>query len=110
MAVIYLALVIFGFLIYANPASNVGLGSIGKVYDNLTKVAAVRPISGNKQGSLMTMMSLDGLIFGIINIIGNCARPQLVTWGARRTGLCEGRGRDRGRYVMLMAELSLRRF
>ena len=29
------------------------------------------PVKGNKEGSLMTMMSLDGLIFGIINIIGN---------------------------------------
>lgn len=30
-----------------------------------------RPVSGNKEGSFMTMYSLDGLIFGIINIIGN---------------------------------------
>jgi urea-proton symporter len=74
VAVIYLALVIFGFLIYANPASNVGLGSISRVYDNLTKMAKVRPVPNNKEGSLMTMMSLDGLIFGIINVIGNCER------------------------------------
>jgi hypothetical protein len=74
VSIIYLALVIFGFMIYANPASNVGLGSISRVYDNLTKMAQVRPIANNKGGSLMTMMSLDGLIFGIINIIGNCER------------------------------------
>lgn len=30
-----------------------------------------RPVANNKEGSYLTMMSLDGLIFGIINIIGN---------------------------------------
>ena len=91
VGVIYIALVLFCFLIYVNPASNVGLGSINKVYDNLNKMSAVRPVSGNKQGNLMTMMSLDGLIFGIINIIGNCARPR--SFGARPTrGDCDAFG------------------
>jgi Na+/proline symporter len=71
VAVIYIALVIFAFLIYASPNSNVGLGSISRVYDNLQRVAQYKPVSGNKEGSFLTMMSLDGLIFGIINIIGN---------------------------------------
>ena len=39
VAVIYIALVIFTFLVYATPTSNVGLGSIRKVYDNLARVA-----------------------------------------------------------------------
>ena len=39
VAVIYIALVIFTFLVYATPNSNVGLGSISKVYDNLARVA-----------------------------------------------------------------------
>ncbi|KAI8468533.1 MAG: urea active transporter [Monoraphidium minutum] len=70
-SIIYIALLIFSFMIFATPNSHVGLGSISKVYDNLTKMAAARPVSGNKGGSFMTMMSMDGLIFGIINIIGN---------------------------------------
>lgn len=39
VAVIYIALVTFTFLIYANPASTVGLGSIAKVYKNLERMA-----------------------------------------------------------------------
>ncbi|GBF99241.1 urea-proton symporter-like [Raphidocelis subcapitata] len=71
VAVIYIALVIFAFMIYAAPSSPVGLGSIDKVYHNLMRMAEYRPVSGNKEGSFITMLSLDGLIFGIINIIGN---------------------------------------
>jgi hypothetical protein len=51
------------------------------VYDNLTKVADTTrttpnapnalPIHGNKEGSFLTMMSEGGLIFGIINVVGN---------------------------------------
>jgi Na+/proline symporter len=57
------------------------LGSISKVYDNLTKVAntvrsgsnspSALPIHGNKEGSFLTMLSEGGLIFGIINVVGN---------------------------------------
>jgi hypothetical protein len=39
VAVIYIALVIFMFLVYAVPNSNVGLGSINTVYDKLTRMA-----------------------------------------------------------------------
>ncbi len=79
VAVIYIALCTFMFLIYASPSSD--LGSISKVYDNLTKVAATTrsavgnpshlPIEGNKDGSFLTMLSQGGLIFGIINVVGN---------------------------------------
>lgn len=71
VAVIYIALVIFAFMIYVVPTPHVGLGSIGQVYDKLTKMAEYRPVKNNKEGSFMTMLSLDGLVFGIINIIGN---------------------------------------
>lgn len=39
VAIIYIALVTFTFLIYAAPNSNVGLGSINRVYDNLARIA-----------------------------------------------------------------------
>jgi len=32
---------------------------------------ACGPVSGNKSGSYLTMLSSDGLMFGIINIVGN---------------------------------------
>jgi urea-proton symporter len=32
---------------------------------------ACGPVSGNEQGSYLTMLSADGLMFGIINIVGN---------------------------------------
>jgi urea-proton symporter len=32
---------------------------------------ACGPIEGNKQGSYLTMISIDGLMFGLINIVGN---------------------------------------
>jgi Na+/proline symporter len=71
VAVIYIALCTFAFLIYANPSSNVGLGSISKVYDNLSAMSTMRPVPHNKEGSLLTMWSMEGLVFGIINVIGN---------------------------------------
>lgn len=103
VAIIYIALVAFTFLIYATPNSNVGLGSIPKVYENLQKIASVRPVERNKGGSFLTMMSLDGLVFGIINIIGNfgtvfvdqsywqgaiAAKPSATYKGYLMGGLC----------------------
>jgi Na+/proline symporter len=32
---------------------------------------ACGPVSGNKDGSFLTMLSSDGLMFGLINIVGN---------------------------------------
>jgi G3E family GTPase len=46
----------------------VGLGSISRVYDNLMRMAEYRPVSGNKGGVFTTMLSMDGFIFGVINI------------------------------------------
>jgi len=71
VAVIYIALCVFAFLIYAAPSSATPLGSISKVYDNLHVISERRPVHGNKEGSFLTMWSMEGLVFGIINIIGN---------------------------------------
>eukprot|EP01025_Chloroclados_australasicus_P032562 TRINITY_DN329_c0_g3_i3.p1 TRINITY_DN329_c0_g3~~TRINITY_DN329_c0_g3_i3.p1 ORF type:complete len:665 (-),score=74.41 TRINITY_DN329_c0_g3_i3:419-2413(-) len=67
-AIIYVVLCIFMFQVYATSDD---LGSIGKVYDNLGIVADGKPVEDNKDGSFLTMFSEGGLIFGIINIIGN---------------------------------------
>ena len=46
-------------------------GGIEGMYEKLTEAAALRPVEGNAMGMYLTMASLGGLIFGIINIVGN---------------------------------------
>eukprot|EP00890_Picochlorum_soloecismus_P004015 jgi/Picsp_1/4614/NSC_01984-R1_urea active transporter-like protein len=79
-------LCLFSFCVYAG--NYYPLGSPSKVYDDLqyfvsvpapenaTEFASVAdlklgPVADNKGGSFVTMYSQGGLIFGIINIIGN---------------------------------------
>jgi Na+/proline symporter len=87
MHVVFLMVIlcIFCFAIYAGPSKNVG--SIDNMYNLLEKtantencaygnsceftLAACGAVDGNKHGSYLTMMSREGLIFGIINIVGN---------------------------------------
>ncbi|KAG2496328.1 hypothetical protein HYH03_005559 [Edaphochlamys debaryana] len=68
VTVIYLALLIFMFQVYA---TNPDLGSISTVYSRLTAIAQKYPVPDNMGGSYLTMYSKSGIIFGIINIIGN---------------------------------------
>eukprot|EP00884_Botryococcus_braunii_P018907 jgi/Botrbrau1/56/Bobra.0022s0050.1 len=66
--IIYVALCIFTFTVYATSPE---LGSPGVVWEKLNYVSKQRPVEGNLGGSYLTMFSTGGLIFGIINIIGN---------------------------------------
>eukprot|EP00775_Hariotina_reticulata_P012232 gene12232-12370_t len=66
---ILLALVIFSMMTYASGKYPVG--SIGAVWENLQVIAGFKPVTDNKEGSYLTMWSLNGLVFGIINVIGN---------------------------------------
>lgn len=87
-AIIYIVLVTFTMLVYA--ASD-DLGSPGKVWDNLNFLfgkgqgapdgGAFRTIEDNRKGHPLTMQSEGGLIFGVINIIGNFGTVR--TWGRR---------------------------
>eukprot|EP00198_Chlamydomonas_reinhardtii_P002244 XP_001691580.1 urea active transporter [Chlamydomonas reinhardtii] len=52
-------------------ATNPDLGSISKVWQRLSAIAETKPVVDNMGGSYMTMFSKSGIIFGIINIIGN---------------------------------------
>lgn len=67
------------------------------------KQMACGPVSGNSQGSYLTMLSADGLMFGIINIVGNfgtvfvdqsywqsaiAARPSSAARGYLLGGIC----------------------
>lgn len=81
-AIIFCVLVTFLFAVYASDDDIVG--SPKKVYDALTAVASSTrdcssipagqscgPVKDNQGGSYLTMLSKGGIIFGIINIVGN---------------------------------------
>lgn len=61
-------IIIYGFEVYT---SNPLLGSPSKVYDLLVEAATAHPVDGNAQGSYLTMHSREGIIFFVINIVGN---------------------------------------
>ncbi|KAG0570237.1 hypothetical protein M758_6G141600 [Ceratodon purpureus] len=80
--VVHVVLVIFVFLVYVSSDK---LGSPKEVYHKLHAVVDMKtcvaplnfdsqacgPVSGNNGGSYLTMLSTGGLVFGIINIVGN---------------------------------------
>ncbi|GMQ03947.1 hypothetical protein CsSME_00049548 [Camellia sinensis var. sinensis] len=81
--IVHVVLVVFVYLVYTSSSK---LGSPSIVYHCLLQVASKSrvcqeplthngqscgPMSGNYEGSYLTMLSSGGLIFGIINIVGN---------------------------------------
>ncbi|GFP81516.1 urea-proton symporter dur3 [Phtheirospermum japonicum] len=81
--IVHVVLVIFVYLVYVASSE---LGSPSIVYHRLLEVASKSrschdpishagqscgPVSGNHKGSYVTMLSSGGLVFGIINIVGN---------------------------------------
>ncbi|KAM1787245.1 hypothetical protein FF1_037389 [Malus domestica] len=81
--IVHVVLVIFVYLVYTASSE---LGSPSIVYNRLVEVASKSrickepishhgqscgPASGNYKGSYLTMLSSGGLVFGIINIVGN---------------------------------------
>jgi Na+/proline symporter len=60
----------FVFSVYA---TNEKIGSPSKMHELLTAASAAAPVPGNAEGSYLTMRSKNGLIFGVINIVGNFA-------------------------------------
>ncbi|CAL0311740.1 unnamed protein product [Lupinus luteus] len=81
--IVHIVLVIFVYLVYTASSE---LGSPSVVYNRLLEVSSKSracqdpishhgqscgPVSGNHKGSYLTMLSSGGLVFGIINIVGN---------------------------------------
>ncbi|KAI3321582.1 Na+/solute symporter [Xylariaceae sp. AK1471] len=66
----FLLIIIIIFALTAYASSGV-LGSPSAVFDRLVEAAAAHPVDGNAQGSYLTMRSTQGVIFFIINIVGN---------------------------------------
>jgi len=80
-----------------------GTGADSFYMDGDKKNMACGPVSGNNSGSYLTMLSGDGLMFGIINIVGNfgtvfvdqsywqsaiAARPSSAAKGYLLGGIC----------------------
>ncbi|QRV79474.1 urea active transporter 1 [Ceratobasidium sp. AG-Ba] len=69
-AVLFAIILTFIFTAYATSPK---IGSPSRMHELLEQAAAQRPVPGNAHGSYLTMRSKNGLIFGVINIIGNFA-------------------------------------
>ncbi|KAI8342468.1 Sodium:solute symporter family-domain-containing protein [Chlamydoabsidia padenii] len=67
-AILFVIIISFYFTVYSTSPL---IGSPGKMYDLLVAASLKTPIADNEQGSLVTFSSLQALIFGIINIVGN---------------------------------------
>ncbi|CAG1978160.1 unnamed protein product [Fusarium graminearum] len=66
--IILVIILIFALTAYATGTE---LGSPSAVYDALSKAAKNHPVEGNAEGSYLTMRSREGIIFFVINIVGN---------------------------------------
>lgn len=65
---LYAILIAFALVVYATSPI---IGSPAKMHSLLTTAAHNHPIAGNAHGSYLTMRSKSGLIFGVLNIVGN---------------------------------------
>jgi Na+/proline symporter len=70
--VLYCILIAFALTAYGT--SDI-IGSPGKMWDLLSQASLEKPISGNAGGSYLTMRSKSGLIFGVLNIVGELGYP-----------------------------------
>lgn len=68
--VLFIIIMIFTFTVYGTSEK---IGSPKAMHDLLTKIAAVHPVADNAGGSYLTMRSVGGIIFGVINLVGNFA-------------------------------------
>ncbi|QRW21353.1 urea active transporter 1 [Rhizoctonia solani] len=69
-AVLFAIILTFIFTAYSTSPK---IGSPSRMHELLVEVSIAKPVAGNAQGSYLTMRSKNGLIFGVINIIGNFA-------------------------------------
>lgn len=98
--IIFVVILVFVSMVYfVSPIT----GGVEGMYEKLTEAAAIKPVEGNAAGAYLTMASIGGLIFGIINIVGNfgtvfvdqaywqraiAAQPQSTVKGFLLGGMC----------------------
>ena len=73
--VLYCILISFALIAYGSSSL---IGSPAKMWELLHQASQEHPVSGNAQGSYLTMRSKSGLIFGVLNIVGNFVSSILV--------------------------------
>ena len=98
--IIFVTILTFVTAVYVNTDIT---GGIEGMYDKLVQAAEIRPVEGNAAGAFLTMASAGGLMFGIINIVGNfgtvfvdqaywqraiAAKPSSTVKGFLLGGLC----------------------
>ena len=98
--IIFITILTFVAAVYINADIT---GGIEGMYDKLVAAADLRPVEGNAAGAFLTMASIGGLMFGIINIVGNfgtvfvdqaywqraiAAKPSSTVKGFLLGGLC----------------------
>lgn len=66
--IIFVVILTFVAAVYVNTDIT---GGIEGMYDKLVEAAKLNPVEGNAMGAFLTMASIGGLMFGIINIVGN---------------------------------------
>jgi urea-proton symporter len=66
--VILVIILIFSLTVYASSDK---LGSPEAVFNLLVQASQAHPVDGNEGGSYLTMKSYEGVIFFVINIVGN---------------------------------------
>jgi len=66
--IIFVVILTFVAAVYFNTDIT---GGVEGMYEKLVAAADLRPIEGNAAGAFLTMASIGGLMFGIINIVGN---------------------------------------
>lgn len=66
--IIFITILTFVTAVYVNTDIT---GGIEGIYDKLVEAAKLNPVEGNAAGAFLTMASIGGLMFGIINIVGN---------------------------------------
>lgn len=66
--IIFAVILTFVAAVYVNSDIT---GGIEGMYEKLVEAARISPVEGNAMGAYLTMASLGGLMFGIINIVGN---------------------------------------
>lgn len=67
-AIIFIGVFIFVTTVYFFSGDT---GGVPGMFQKLSEVARVNPVDGNAAGSYLTLASMGGLIFGIINLVGN---------------------------------------
>lgn len=68
--VLFAIILTFVFSVYATSEY---IGSVNKMHTLLSEASTIAPVAGNANGSYLTLRSKNGLIFGIINLVGNFA-------------------------------------